>query len=97
MESTFCLMFWGRSAEEISLRVPAYFRPNKSEAHPAMRTMLLIPVLLTLGLTACHQEGPAERAGRSRDNARRRVQSTVSPPQGPAPSAGRKVDRTLGN
>lgn len=53
--------------------------------------------LLLLGLAACHQEGPAEKAGRSIDNAGRSVSDTLNPPQGPAQSAGRKVDRALGN
>jgi len=62
-----------------------------------MRKLLLLPVLLTLGLAACHQEGPAERAGHSLDNAGQKVQDTLDPPQGPAQSAGRKIDRALGD
>jgi hypothetical protein len=62
-----------------------------------MQKLLFIPVLLTLGLAACRQEGPAERAGRNLDDAGQRVQDTVNPPQGPAQSAGRKADRALGN
>ncbi|MDR3537509.1 MAG: hypothetical protein P4L71_13515 [Acetobacteraceae bacterium] len=63
-----------------------------------MRKLLMIPVLLlTLGVAACHQEGPAERTGKSLDNAGQKVQDTFDPPQGPAQSAGRKVDRALGN
>jgi hypothetical protein len=50
-----------------------------------------------LALAACHQEGPAERAGKSLDNAGQSVSDTLNPPQGPAQSAGRKVDRALGN
>lgn len=62
-----------------------------------MRKLLLIPALLTLGLAACHQEGPGERAGRSLDNAGSSVRDTLDPPRGPVESAGRKIDRTLGN
>ncbi len=64
-----------------------------------MRQSLLIAacVLLLAGLSACQQEGPAEKAGKSLDNAGQKVSDTLNPPQGPAQSAGRKVDRTLGN
>jgi hypothetical protein len=48
-------------------------------------------------LAACHQQGPAERAGSSLDRAGQKVQDTLDPPKGPAESAGRKVDRALGN
>jgi hypothetical protein len=53
--------------------------------------------LLLAGLTACQQEGPAEKAGSSIDRAGQKVQDTLNPPQGPAQSAGRKLDRALGN
>jgi hypothetical protein len=61
--------------------------------------MLLIAAcsFLMAGLAACHQEGPAEKAGHSLDNAGQKVQDTLDPPQGPAQAAGRKVDRALGN
>jgi len=64
-----------------------------------MRLSLLIAVLgvSLLGLTACHQSGPAERAGRSLDNAGQNLSDAVNPPQGPVEAAGRKVDRALGN
>jgi hypothetical protein len=64
-----------------------------------MRHSLLIAAcaLMTVGLAACHQEGPAEKAGSSLDRAGQKVQDTLDPPQGPAQSAGRKVDRALGN
>ena len=64
-----------------------------------MRSSLLIAALaITLAsLTACHQEGPVERTGRSLDNAGKSVSDAVDPPQGPAQSAGRKLDRALGN
>ena len=63
-----------------------------------MRTLLLLGcTLLPLALAACHQEGPAERAGRNLDNAGNRVSDALSPPQGPAQSTGRKIDRALGN
>jgi predicted small lipoprotein YifL len=60
-----------------------------------MRVSLLIIAALTLGLTACHQEGPAERAGKHLDNAGQSVSDTLNPPQGPSQSVGRKVDRAL--
>ncbi|HEX2943070.1 MAG TPA: hypothetical protein VHO91_18605, partial [Rhodopila sp.] len=66
---------------------------------PVMRKSLILSlcaVMLT-GLAACHQEGPAERAGRSLDNAGQRIDDAVNPPQGPAQSAGRKMDRALGD
>jgi hypothetical protein len=53
--------------------------------------------LMLIGLAACHQEGPAERSGKSLDNAGHSVSDALNPPQGPAQSAGRKVDRALGN
>jgi predicted small lipoprotein YifL len=62
-----------------------------------MRVSLLIIAALTLGLTACHQEGPAERAGKHLDNAGQSVSDTLNPPQGPSQSVGRKVDRALGD
>lgn len=58
---------------------------------------LAASALLLLGLAACHREGPAERAGKSIDNAGQKVEDTLNPPQGPAQSAGRKVDRALGD
>jgi len=64
-----------------------------------MRQSLLIAAcaMLAMGLTACHQEGPAEKTGSSLDHAGQKVQDTLDPPQGPAQAAGRKVDRALGN
>jgi hypothetical protein len=64
-----------------------------------MRVSLLISAsfLMMAGLAACHQEGPGERAGRNLDNAGQSVRDTLDPPRGPVESAGRKVDRTLGN
>lgn len=63
-----------------------------------MRHLLLAAcTVLTLGLAACHEEGPGERAGRKLDNAGNRVSDALNPPHGPVESAGRKVDRALGN
>jgi len=59
-------------------------------------TLLTTAALMILGLAACHQEGPGERAGRKLDNAGQSVSDTLNPPQGPVESAGRKVDRALG-
>jgi hypothetical protein len=53
-------------------------------------------VLMLAGLAACHEEGPAEKAGSSLDRAGQKVQDTLNLPQGPAQSAGRSVDRALG-
>ena len=61
----------------------------------SLRTAVV--ALLLVGLAACHQEGPAERTGKSLDNAGQSVSDALNPPQGPAQSAGRKVDRALGN
>jgi hypothetical protein len=61
-----------------------------------MRILLPILAVMAFGLGACHQEGPAERTGRSLDNAGQRIGDTLNPPQGPAQSAGRKIDRALG-
>jgi hypothetical protein len=61
-----------------------------------MRVSLILAGALTLGLAACHQEGPAESAGRHLDNAGQSISDKLNPP-GPAESTGRKVDRALGN
>ena len=59
--------------------------------NPTIR--LILPAMLLLGLAACQQEGPAERAGRSLDKAGQSVRDTVDPPRGhlPAPAVGRDV------
>jgi hypothetical protein len=64
-----------------------------------MRKTLSVVACVTMlaALAACHQEGPAEKAGSSLDKAGQKVQDTLSPPKGPAQSAGRSVDRALGN
>lgn len=61
-----------------------------------MSKFIPFAILLPLGLAACHQEGPAERAGKGLDNAGQAISDTLNPP-GPAQSAGRKVDKVLGN
>jgi predicted small lipoprotein YifL len=53
--------------------------------------------LMLAGLAACHQEGPAEKAGKSLDHAGQSVSDALNPPQGPVQAAGRKVDRALGD
>jgi hypothetical protein len=60
-------------------------------------TLLIVPALMMVALSACQQEGPAEKAGKSLDSAGQSVSDALNPPQGPAQSAGRKVDRALGN
>ena len=64
-----------------------------------MRKVLYVAAcgVMLAGLAACHQEGPAEKAGQSLDNAGQKVEDTLNPPKGPAQSAGRSIDRTLGN
>ena len=60
-----------------------------------IRSLLLLP-LLALGLAACDPPapaGPAQRAGRSLDNAADAVRDAVDPPSGPVERAGRAVDR----
>jgi hypothetical protein len=59
--------------------------------------LLIVAALMMMGLSGCHQEGPAEKAGKSIDNAGQSVSDALNPPQGPAQAAGRKVDRALGN
>jgi hypothetical protein len=51
-------------------------------------------ILLTLGLSACEQEGPAERAGEKVDEAAERAKESVDP-QGPAERAGEKADEAM--
>ncbi|PWC75041.1 MULTISPECIES: hypothetical protein [Azospirillum] len=51
-------------------------------------------VLPLVAVAACHQEGPAERAGKSLDNAGQSVKDAIDPP-GPAEKAGRAIDRTV--
>jgi predicted small lipoprotein YifL len=60
-------------------------------------SLLTAAAVMALALTACHQEGPAEKAGHSLDNAGKSVSDTLNPPKGPAQSAGRKLDNALGN
>ena len=61
-----------------------------------MRNLLPFVAFLALGLAACHQAGPAERAGKSLDNAGQSLSDVLDPP-GPAQSTGRKIDKALGN
>ena len=51
-------------------------------------------ILLTLGLSACEQEGPAERAGEKVDSAAERAKEAVDP-KGPAERAGEKADEAM--
>jgi predicted small lipoprotein YifL len=64
-----------------------------------MRKPLMIAAcaVMLASLAACHQEGPAEKAGSSLDRAGEKVQDTLNPPQGPAQKAGRSIDRALGD
>jgi predicted small secreted protein len=53
----------------------------------------LTALALLAPLAACHEPGPAERAGRSIDNAGSAIRDAVDPPSGPAERAGRSIDR----
>jgi hypothetical protein len=50
--------------------------------------VLAAPVLL---IAACHEEGPAEMAGKSLDKAGQNIHDAVDPP-GPAEKVGRALD-----
>jgi hypothetical protein len=54
----------------------------------------LAMILLTLGLSACEQEGPAERAGEKVDAAAERAKEALDP-KGPAERAGEKADEAM--
>jgi hypothetical protein len=75
----------------------AFGRLGHTKDKDTMRILLPVLAVITLCLGACHQEGPAERAGQNLDNAGQRIGDTLNPPQGPAQSAGRKIDRALGD
>jgi hypothetical protein len=51
-------------------------------------------VLLMLWLSACEQEGPAERAGEKVDAAAERAKEAIDP-KGPAERAGEKADEAM--
>jgi predicted small secreted protein len=53
---------------------------------------VLSALVLLAPLAACN-EGPAERAGRSIDNAGTAIRDAVDPPRGPAERLGRDIDR----
>lgn len=53
---------------------------------------VLSALVLLVPLAACY-EGPAERAGRSIDNAGSAIRDAVDPPRGPAERLGRDIDR----
>ncbi len=55
---------------------------------------VLTALVLLAPLAACN-EGPAERAGRSLDNAGAAIRDAVDPPQGPAERVGRSLDRAV--
>lgn len=58
------------------------------------RLTSLAIILLALGLGACEQQGPVERAGEQVDEAVDEAKEALDP-QGPAESAGEKVDDTV--
>lgn len=51
--------------------------------------LLALPFML---LVACHDEGPAERAGKSMDQIGEKLRDAVDPP-GPVEKVGRALDR----
>jgi hypothetical protein len=53
---------------------------------------ILAPVL---AVAACYEPGPAERAGRSLDNAASQTRDAIDPPSGPIDRAGRELDRAV--
>ena len=53
--------------------------------------ILGVAAVLGLMLAGCHEEGPAEKAGKSLDKAGQKVEDAVNPP-GPAEKAGRALD-----
>jgi hypothetical protein len=61
--------------------------------NPVLRTAALVAPLLALA--ACYQPGPAERAGRTLDNAAAQTRDAVDPPANPVEGAGRELDRTF--
>jgi hypothetical protein len=62
-----------------------------------LQALRIACVAVLIGLAACHEKGPAEKAGESIDHAGQKVQDTLDPPKGPVEAAGRMVDRALGN
>jgi predicted small secreted protein len=55
---------------------------------------VLTAMVLLAPLAACN-EGPAERAGRSIDNAGSAIRDAVDPPRGPVERMGRSIDRAV--
>jgi hypothetical protein len=48
--------------------------------------------LAFVAVAACHEEGPAERVGRSVDDTAQKAKDAIDPP-GPAQKAGRALDK----
>jgi hypothetical protein len=53
---------------------------------------LAIFAIPLLAVAACHEEGPAERVGRSVDDTAQKAKDAIDPP-GPAQKAGRALDK----
>jgi hypothetical protein len=70
---------------------------NQRAAQVHKKLLMIAGLLPLLFAAGCQQEGPAERAGTSLDNAAQNASDALNPPQGPAQSVGRKVDRALGD
>ena len=57
-------------------------------------TVMTLLVAGTLGMAACRDKGPAERAGEKMDRAVEKLDDAVNP-KGPAEKAGRAVDKAV--
>jgi hypothetical protein len=57
-------------------------------------TLMASAILALAGLSACQQQGPAERAGKSMDGTGQKIQDAINPP-GPLQKAGRSIDKAM--
>lgn len=61
-------------------------------------TVLSAAMLITAGLAACEQKGPAEKLGAQIDQTVEKAQEKLedmTKPEGPMEQAGRKIDRAV--
>ncbi len=63
------------------------------QQRPYARCVLMLATTMLLGLAACDEKGPAERAGQDLDRAGQRLRDALDPPAGPVERMGRAVDR----
>jgi hypothetical protein len=81
------------SSTDAVLRLDARGAPSARKIS-VLKLLLLIALATPLvAVAACRQEGPAERAGTSIDNAGQKIKDAVDPP-GPAQKTGRALDKT---